>query len=444
MDFNKNLFFRINKLTCQFEDRNLEAEYQDFRWEKIRNYVRNLLIISQTFNFLINMDDIRLLGPNPVYISYHLLGFAVWIFWMFFLSDNNKKKWHQIYLTISIIGFMNVGCWSFYFIDPLAFPVKGAVLPIIMILWLYVWPYFFLNSMIVTITTTIPFCFLLLNQVEIAVSSNLPIPPGSMTPDQIPYLFMIPFIFLTTVKWSTEKGARIDFVKTKKLEANHKLMNETLQRYFGQTLTEKILKNDGVLLGENSRVTISFTDITSYSTIIEHMSPETAVKFLNEYFTAMHDVIEEHDGHIVSYIGDSVMVVYGAPKKVEDHELLAVKSAIGMRDRLNEMNNMWDETEFSRYWKNNGIEKIKARTGIHTGSVIAGNIGSERMLQYSTIGDVVNVAARLEQANKEFDSEILISQEIHTTLTKDLNSLCDFKQEINLKGRDTLTKVYSL
>ena len=285
--------------------------------------------------------------------------------------------------------------------------------------------------MVVTITTTIPFCFLVLEQ-------------GSMTPDQIPYLYVIPFIFLSTVKWSKEKGERIDFVKTKKLEATHKLMNETLQRYFGQTLTEKILKDDGVLSGENSRVTISFTDITSYSTIIEHMSPETAVKFLNEYFTAMHDVIEKYDGHIVSYIGDSVMVVYGAPKKVEDHELLAVKSALGMRDRLNEMNNKWDETEFSRYWKNNGIDKIKARTGIHTGSVIAGNIGSERMLQYSTIGDVVNVAARLEQANKEFDTEILISQEIHTTLTKDLNSLCDFKQEINLKGRDTLTKVYSL
>ena len=158
----------------------------------------------------------------------------------------------------------------------------------------------------------------------------------------------------------------------------------------------------------------------------------------------MHDVIEEHNGYIVSYIGDSVMVAYGAPKKVEDHELLAVKSAIGMRDKLREMNDNWDKTEFSRYWKNNGIKEIIARTGIHTGSVIAGNIGSERMLQYSTIGDVVNVAARLEQANKELNSSILISQEIYTTLTKDLHSLCFFKKEMNLKGRDTLTKVYSL
>ena len=431
IDYNKNIFFRINKLNCKFEDKNLEKEYQDFRWNKIRNYVRNLMIISEILNMLIRVDDIRLLGPNIWYIGFHALGFIAWLFFLFYLSDYSKKKWHQVYFTIWIIGFMNMGSFSYYLIDPSAFPVKGGVLPIIMILWLYVWPYFFLNSMIVTISTTIPFCILVLEQ-------------GSMTPDQIPYLYIIPFIFLSTVKWSKEKGDRIDFVKTKKLEANHNLMNNTLQRYFGQTLTEKILKGGGVLAGENSRATISFTDISSYSTIIEHMSPETAVKFLNEYFTGMHDVIEEHNGYIVSYIGDSVMVAYGAPKKVEDHELLAVKSAIGMRDKLKEMNTKWDKTEFSRYWKNNGIKEIKARTGIHTGSVIAGNIGSERMLQYSTIGDVVNVAARLEQANKELNSSILISQEIYTTLTKDLHSLCDFKKEMNLKGRDTLTKVYCL
>ena len=431
IDFNKDLFFRINKLTCLFEDKDLELEYQDFRWEKMRNYVRNLLIVSEIFNMLIRVDDIRLLGPSPIYIGFHVLGFAVWVYFLFFLSDNNKKKWHQTYFTIWIIGMMNMGAWSYYFTDPQAFPVAAGVLPILMILWLYVWPYFFLNSILVTITVTVPFCILTLEQ-------------GSMLLEQIPYLFFMPLIFLSYVKWSKEKNERVDFLKTKKLEANHNLMNNTLQRYFGQDLTEKILKDDGELAGENSRVTVSFTDITSYSTIIEHMSPETAVKFLNRYFTSMHDVIEEYDGHIVSYIGDSVMVVFGAPKKVEDHELQAVRCAIGMKEKLKEMNKRWDDKEFSRYWKNNGIDEIQARTGIHTGSVIAGNIGSERMLQYSTIGDVVNVAARLEQANKEFESDILISQEIYTTLTKDLLSLCEFKNEISLKGRDTLMKVYSI
>jgi len=221
-------------------------------------------------------------------------------------------------------------------------------------------------------------------------------------------------------------------------------MQQTLKRYFGKTLTEKILDNDGDLKGDNIWVSISFTDISSYSTIIEHMSPETAVKFLNQYFSAMHDVIEKYNGQIINYIGDSVMVVFGAPQKLEDHEILSVCCAIEMREKLNELNQRWDESEFSRYWKNHGIDAITARTGIHTGSVIAGNIGSDRMLQYSTIGDTVNVASRLEQRNKEFSTDILFSHEIYTSLTKDLYDKAKYHGEINLKGRDTKTRTYSL
>ena len=118
------------------------------------------------------------------------------------------------------------------------------------------------------------------------------------------------------------------------------------------------------------------------------MSPKVAVEFLNEYFTAMHDVIEQHGGHILNYIGDCIMVVFGAPEEMDNHENQAIKCAMEMREKLVEMNSKWDESELSRYWSNHGIEKITARTGVHTGSIIAGNIGSERMLQYSAIGDV--------------------------------------------------------
>ncbi len=217
------------------------------------------------------------------------------------------------------------------------------------------------------------------------------------------------------------------FLNGKIIESNRKLMQETLQRYFGETLTEKILLDEGELKGDNIWISISFTDISAYSTIIEHMSPETAVKFLNEYFTSMHDVIEEYNGQIINYIGDSVMVVFGAPKKFEDHELIAVKCAIAMREKLVELNKTWDDKEFSRYWKNHGIDQITARTGIHTGSVIAGNIGSERMLQYSTIGDTVNVASRLEQKNKDFGTDILFSHKIYTSLTKDLYDKAEYR-----------------
>ena len=115
-----------------------------------------------------------------------------------------------------------------------------------------------------------------------------------------------------------------------------------------------------------------------------------------------------------------------------------------MKEKLEKLNRIWDETEFSRFWKNHGIEKITARTGIHTGSVIAGNIGSDRMLQYSTIGDTVNVASRLEQANKDFKSDIAFSHEIYNALNQKLHSKAFFLGEIKLKGRSSPLKVYSI
>ena len=299
---------------------------------------------------------------------------------------------------------MNCGAWTYYFSE-IQFPVGAGVLPILLMFYLIVYPFHFINSLISIFGTSIPFVILLISQ-------------GNMTVDQLPYLLFIPSVFLIANKRNREIDFRRDFYQRKTLEANRKLMHETLRRYFGDTLSEKILVNKGELKGDNIWVSISFTDISSYSTIIEHMSPDTAVKFLNEYFSAMHDVIEEHNGQIINYIGDSVMVVFGAPKKLDDHQLLSVRCAIEMRKKLANLNEKWDENEFSRYWKNHEIDSITARTGIHTGSVIAGNIGSDRMLQYSTIGDTVNVASRLEQRNKEFSTDILFSHEIYTSLTK--------------------------
>ena len=420
---------RINKLTCRFEDKELEQEYLDHRWNRIWKYVRNLLIISETFNMLLRFDDIRLLGFNPYYIGYHTFSIICLIIFIF-ISNENKKKYHQLYFTVGFIGFMNCGVWCYYFSDA-TFPVGPGAMPILTMLPLLIWPYHFINSVIVAFAVCIPFSFLLISTDAMAIG-------------QMGYLIIIPLTFLTFNKMSNENASRVDFVKSKALESNRLLMQKTLKRYFGEKLTEKILDNKGDLKGDNIWVSISFTDIASYSTIIEHMSPETAVKFLNEYFSAMHDIIEQHNGHIVNYIGDSVMVVFGAPQKIEDHEIASVRCAIGMREKLAELNQKWNDSEFSRYWKNHGIDEITARTGIHTGSVIAGNIGSDRMLQYSTIGDTVNVASRLEQRNKEFSTDILFSHEIYTSLTKDLYDHAKYQGEINLKGRDTKTRTYSL
>ena len=422
---------RINKLSCRFEDNSLEQQYLKHRWDKIWNNIKILLYVDIPLGFIIRADDVFVqgVGKNIYYLSYHL--FAIVLLLIFIFSSNERKrKYHQEYFLITSIGFMNCGAWTYYFSDG-QFPVGAGVLPIMIMLYLIVYPFHFTNGLIAVIGTSIPFVILLLSQ-------------GNMSLEQLPYLLFLPFIFLIANKRNREIDFRRDFYQSKTLETNRKLMQKTLKRYFGENLTEKILTNKGDLKGDNIWVSISFTDISSYSTIIEHMSPETAVKFLNEYFSAMHDVIEKHNGQIINYIGDSVMVVFGAPEKLEDHELLSVRCAIGMREQLNKLNQKWDENEFSRYWKNHEIDVITARTGIHTGSVIAGNIGSDRMLQYSTIGDTVNVASRLEQRNKEFSTNILFSHEIYTSLTKDLYNSAQYQGKINLKGRDNKTKVYSI
>ena len=422
---------RINKLSCRFEDNSLEQQYLKHRWDKIWNNIKILLYVDIPLGFIIRADDVFVqgVGKNIYYLSYHF--FAIVLLLIFLFSSNERKrKYHQEYFLITSIGFMNCGAWTYYFSDG-QFPVGAGVLPIMIMLYLIVYPFHFTNGLIAVIGTSIPFVILLLSQ-------------GNMSLEQLPYLLFLPFIFLIANKRNREIDFRRDFYQSKILETNRKLMQKTLKRYFGENLTEKILTNEGDLKGDNIWVSISFTDISSYSTIIEHMSPETAVKFLNEYFSAMHDVIEKHNGQIINYIGDSVMVVFGAPEKLEDHELLSVRCAIGMREQLNKLNQKWDENEFSRYWKNHEIDVITARTGIHTGSVIAGNIGSDRMLQYSTIGDTVNVASRLEQRNKEFSTNILFSHEIYTSLTKDLYNNAQYQGKINLKGRDNKTKVYSI
>ncbi len=422
---------RIGKLNCCFEDPSLEKEYLNYRWGKIWGNIKILLYVDTFMGFFIRMDDIFIqgVGKNIFYLSYHI--FSIVLLLTFLFSSNDKKrKYHQKYFLITSIGFMNCGAWTYYFSDG-QFPVGAGVLPIMIMLYLIVYPFHFINGLIAVLGTSIPFVILLLSQ-------------GNMTLDQLPYLLILPSIFLIANKRNREIDFRKDFYQSKTLEENRKLMQITLKRYFGERLTDKILDNRGDLGGENIWVSISFTDISSYSTIIEHMSPETAVKFLNQYFSAMHDVIEEHGGQIINYIGDSIMVVFGAPEKLEDHEILSVRCAIDMRKRLFELNKGWNKSEFSRYWKNHGIDGITARTGIHTGSVIAGNIGSDRMLQYSTIGDTVNVASRLEQRNKEFSTNILFSHEIYTSLTKNLYDSSNYQGEINLKGRDTKIKVYSI
>ncbi len=428
---------RINSISCTFENHAREDEFYQHSWiEKSKSIIINLVVYALTgliffvFSFFDKNLDTKI-GLTLCLVN--LFGTGI----LFYKGDNYRKKYTHYIVTImnffwiyglTFSGFLD-NILSAWFVIPIAFLIYNVKVFPFNFLWCVIPGTFgMLVAIIYTAITTSQYSFS-------GVSQNL-------------NLFYVSNSLLWFViiydKWRFEKSIRGDFLKTETIDSTKKLMHETLKRYFGQTLSNKILEEKGELKGEIKWVSISFTDISSYSTIIENMSPEVAVTLLNEYFTKMHEVIEKFGGHILNYIGDAIMVIYGAPNKLADHEVKAVECAIEMKKALRELNNDWDKREFSRYWKNYGIDKVTARTGIHTGSIIAGNIGSNKMLQYSAIGDVVNVASRLEQANKEFSSNISMSQEIYINLTKKLHDSAILAGTIKLKGRSSPSKVYSI
>ena len=422
---------RIDRYTCKFENSVMEDQFLDQEWSRIKKGL-NFGLIFISLVMLLDFYEAyqRMGGLKAIQIGFFvIIGSAA-----FFISksESYKSKYYSIYLTVLFCGihtFMIIQ--GFVAGDSNLNPIDALVsMPTV---FMFVGILFPLNL----VNTLICLSYLTITILGILPFSELDIPTFMFS---VP----IPFVLLVWNKYSNEYNNRLNFAKTVSIDQTKNLMQKTLKRYFGDVLSDKMLKEDGSISGENKWVTLSFTDISSYSTIIEHMSPKVAVEFLNEYFTAMHDVIEQHGGHILNYIGDCIMVVFGAPEEMDNHENQAIKCAVKMREKLDELNSRWDESELSRYWSNHGIEKITARTGVHTGSIIAGNIGSERMLQYSAIGDVVNVASRLEQANKEFGTDIAFSKEIYTALTKDLNSKAKSQGAISLKGREGETQVYSI
>ena len=421
---------RIDRYTCKFENSVMEDQFMNEEWSKLKKVLNFGLAFISLVMFLDFFEAYQRMGG----FKSIQLGFLVILGLIaFFYSrpETFKSKYFSTYLTVLFCGihtFMMIQGFS----GEEAMDVKESLssMPTVLMFIGILFPLNLINTLI---------CLL-----YIIITLVPMLPFSELDPAIFIFSIPIPLILLVWNKYRTEYNNRLNFAKTVSIDQTKNLMQKTLKRYFGDVLSDKMLKEDGSISGENKWVTLSFTDISSYSTIIEHMSPKVAVEFLNEYFTAMHDVIEEHGGHILNYIGDCIMVVFGAPEEMDNHENQATKCAMKMREKLVEMNTKWDESELSRYWSNHGIEKITARTGIHTGSIIAGNIGSERMLQYSAIGDVVNVASRLEQANKEFGTNIAFSKEIYTALTKELNSAAKSEGSINLKGRDGETQVYSI
>ncbi len=215
---------------------------------------------------------------------------------------------------------------------------------------------------------------------------------------------------------------------------------EKIKDLFGQYLTkeisDKILTNQINVNGEFFDSTILFSDIRDFTKLTQDISPVEVISFLNEYFNEMIEVAVKYDGIIDKFIGDGMLVVFGIPFQTNDHATKALLSSIEMQKALFKIN---------QKRQSEGKIPIRIGIGLHSGTVLAGNIGNKRKLQYTVIGDTVNVASRIENLNKQFSTSILLSEDTYKRLDINLFSkenFC-FHENVEIRGKKEKLNLYS-
>jgi len=181
-------------------------------------------------------------------------------------------------------------------------------------------------------------------------------------------------------------------------------MRHSLGRIMDPKIAEILIKENPKLGGLRRQATILFCDIRNYTSLCEQLTVDELQEFLNDYWKGTVEIIMQEEGTIDKFHGDGVCVIFGAPNKHENDPLRAVRTAwrlVQNVDRLNELRVAQRKIP------------IQIGIGIHNGEVIAGNIGSERRMDYTVVGDVVNVAARIEELNKKYGTRILISDAVY-------------------------------
>ena len=217
------------------------------------------------------------------------------------------------------------------------------------------------------------------------------------------------------------------------LDKDKRVLKQVFSYYLEPAIIDRMVAQGQtpVLGGETRRLTVWFSDIANYTSISENLAPEAVVNFLNTYFSAMSEIVKQHGGFVDKYIGDAIVAVFGTPLDDPQHELHAVQSVMACREKLQSM--------MHEFHLPPNIH-IFTRFGINTGEMLAGNIGSKNRLNYTVIGDEVNLASRLEAINKRYGSTIIVSETTKSACEADI--LFREVDAVRVKGKTQAVSIY--
>lgn len=220
-----------------------------------------------------------------------------------------------------------------------------------------------------------------------------------------------------------------------KVRKHNAMIKGMFGQYVSKSLVNELLNNPEKLSlgGVKKNITIMFSDIEGFTTISEKMEPEELVEFINNYLSIMTSIVLEQMGTLDKYLGDSLMAFWGAPLEVENKELHACKTAILMQKKMDELRSTFS-SEAAR--------KVRTRIGINSADVVVGNIGGIERFDYTVMGDGVNLAARLESANKMYGTTIMISEATYAKVMDEV--FVRVIDRIVVKGKTKPITVYEL
>ncbi|MBL8160356.1 MAG: response regulator [Anaerolineae bacterium] len=233
-----------------------------------------------------------------------------------------------------------------------------------------------------------------------------------------------------------ELAARIDArlrnkAETDELRRTKELIKQTFERYVPSSVVDRLLQDPTQvkLGGQSQEVTVMFSDLQGFTTVSEHTDPERLLSILNLYHALVVSVVQKYDGTVDKFIGDGVMALYNTPLGQSDHAVRAVRTALEIREGLESFNAQFE----SQY-------RMKINFGIHTGIAVVGNIGSQQIMNFTAVGDTVNLASRLQGLSQ--DGQILVSQATFELL----GSQFTVRElgERNVKGRQESVLVYEV